>query len=148
METIFFFLLYKWDLDLEDSNPHLLHDTLIHNYAPPYNVWLQKVNCSENILWTKLDTRTDRHGKSRIPPIFVTRVVVRQRKHDHITPTLRQLHLLPVHDYSPKAALSLLPFHLQKPATLFLWAHFATHSILFSLIGERVISWCSWVQEL
>ena len=31
------------DLDLEDSKPVFLHDTLAHDYASPYQVWLQKV---------------------------------------------------------------------------------------------------------
>ena len=31
------------DPELEDSKPIFLHDTLAHNVAPPYQVWLQKV---------------------------------------------------------------------------------------------------------
>ena len=31
------------DLELEDSKPIFLHDTLAHDDASPYQVWLQKV---------------------------------------------------------------------------------------------------------
>ena len=31
------------DLELEDSKPIVLHDTLAHDDALPYQVWLQKV---------------------------------------------------------------------------------------------------------
>ena len=31
------------DPELEDSKPIFLHDTLAHDVAPPYQVWLQKV---------------------------------------------------------------------------------------------------------
>ena len=31
------------DLDLEDSNPMFTQDTPTHNHAPPFQVWLQKL---------------------------------------------------------------------------------------------------------
>ena len=31
------------DHELEDSKPIFLHDTLVHDVASPYQVWLQKV---------------------------------------------------------------------------------------------------------
>ena len=32
-----------YDLELEDSKPIFLHDTLAHDGTSPYQVWLQKV---------------------------------------------------------------------------------------------------------
>ena len=32
-----------YDLEPEDSKPIFLHDTLAHDNASPYQVWLQKV---------------------------------------------------------------------------------------------------------
>lgn len=43
------------NLDLEDSTPMFLHDTLVHDGAPPYQVWLQKkLSGSEVTIQTKL----------------------------------------------------------------------------------------------
>ena len=33
----------QYDPELEDSKPIFLHDTLAHDDASPYQVWLQKV---------------------------------------------------------------------------------------------------------
>ena len=33
----------QYDHELEDSKPIFLHDTLAHDDASPYQVWLQKV---------------------------------------------------------------------------------------------------------
>ena len=38
------------DLDLEDSKPIFLHDTLAHDEASPYQVWLQDL-IKMNIYW-------------------------------------------------------------------------------------------------
>ena len=34
------------DLDLENSEPIFLHDTLTHDNTPPYQVWLERLNSS------------------------------------------------------------------------------------------------------
>ena len=44
VETVMFdYMSPQCDLDLEDSKPIFLHDTLAHDVASPYLVWLQKV---------------------------------------------------------------------------------------------------------
>ena len=96
------------------------------------------------------------------------RVVVRQRKHDHITTTLRELHWLPVHDcILPVVCIAFLGsndvffrfrFRSISFLSLIVLSMKTCHSIslnsirhtlhLVSLISERVISWCSWAQGL
>ena len=44
VETVMFdWMSLHCDPDLEDSKPIFLHDTLAHDVASPYQVWLQKV---------------------------------------------------------------------------------------------------------
>ena len=50
VETVIFdYMNSKCDLDLEDSKPIFLHDTLAHDDASPYQVWLQKVLAVDEI---------------------------------------------------------------------------------------------------
>ena len=43
VETVIFdYVRPNCDFDLEDSKPVFLHDTLAHEDASPYQVWLQK----------------------------------------------------------------------------------------------------------
>ena len=37
------YLSPRCDSELEDGNPILLHDTLAHDDASPYQIWLQKI---------------------------------------------------------------------------------------------------------
>ena len=39
----FDYMIFHCDLELEDSKPTFLHNTLAHDDASPYHVWLQKV---------------------------------------------------------------------------------------------------------
>ena len=75
------------------------------------------------------------------------RVVVRQRKFDHITPTLRELHWLPVHDCFPHRLLSVIYGSVHENMPLSLCAHSAMHSISFSLIGRQIISCYSCTKD-
>ena len=43
VEIVIFFISPHCDLDTEDSEPILLHDTLPHDKIPPYQVWLKMV---------------------------------------------------------------------------------------------------------
>ena len=44
VETVIFHSISPHcDLELEDSKPIFLHDTLAHDDASPYQIWLQKV---------------------------------------------------------------------------------------------------------
>ena len=58
------------DLDLEDSIPILVHDTPSRDDAPPYQVWVQKVELFRGYLLDKArqtDTRRDGHKDTAIP---------------------------------------------------------------------------------
>ena len=41
--VILAYMSHHYDPELEDSKPTFLHNTLAHDDAPPYQVWLQKV---------------------------------------------------------------------------------------------------------
>ena len=41
--VIFDYMSLQYDPELEDSKPIFVHDTLAHENAAPYQVWLQKV---------------------------------------------------------------------------------------------------------
>ena len=42
------------DLDLEDRNPNMLHNTPGHDDASTYQVSLRNVNGSEDFIWTNI----------------------------------------------------------------------------------------------
>ena len=45
IETVIFdYISPHCDPELEDSKPIFLHDTLAHDVASPYQVWLQEVS--------------------------------------------------------------------------------------------------------
>ena len=43
------YMSHHYDPDFEDSKPIFLHNTLAHDDASPYQVWLQKGSAVENI---------------------------------------------------------------------------------------------------
>ena len=55
VETVVFDYLSPYcDFDLEDGKPVFLHDTLAHDHASPYKVWLQKVSIWEDMIQIKI----------------------------------------------------------------------------------------------
>ena len=72
-----------------------------------------------------------------------SRVMLRQRRRDHITTTLRELHWLPVRGRILHKLLSATYRSVHC-----LWAHSAIPSVSFCPIGERFVFRCSWAQGL
>ena len=52
--VIFDYMNPHCGLDLEDSKPIFLHDTLAHDDASPYQFGSKRFSDSENIIWTNM----------------------------------------------------------------------------------------------